>query len=172
MTVSAYDISIPLFTASLTGLSTVLEKGERFCIARGVDDIDILNARIYPDMFPFHVQVRIATRHPLRVCELLGKLDVPQLAESDVSISQLKAGVDQTIAFLKSTAPAQFAGSEDAEIKHTFRSGVEHRFSGLTYLTQWCLPNFYFHLTTAYNLLRGLGVHITKRDYMGGELPK
>ena len=172
MTISAYDISIPLFTASLTGLYTLLAKGERFFDARGIDHKDVLNARIYPDMFPFHVQVRISTRHPLRVCELLGKLEVPELAASNVSLPHLKESVNETIVFLKSLSPAQFAGSADAEIRHTFRSGFEQRFTGLTYLTQWCLPNFYFHLTTAYDLLRGLGVEVTKRDYMGGELPK
>jgi hypothetical protein len=172
VTVTAYDISIPLFTASLTGLSTILDKGERFFGERGIEDANILNARIYPDMFPFHVQVRISTRHPLRVCELLGKLDVPGLAASDVSLPELKASVEETIAFLKSISPEQFAGAEDAEVRHTFRSGFEQRFTGLTYLTQWCLPNFYFHLTTAYDILRGLGVDVTKRDYMGGDLPR
>src|SRR5215468_7030079 len=147
MTVSMYKISVPIFVQFLTSLSAVLDKAAAFAEARKVDPSVLLNTRLAPDMFPLVRQVRAAN--------------------DEATIPALKERIAKAIDFLKGLTPAQVDGSEGKEIKITFPSGQTREFTGQSLLLSNALPNFYFHATTAYDILRQCGVEIGKRDFMG-----
>jgi hypothetical protein len=117
-------------------------------------------------MYPFVRQVQEATRHAARVSALLAGVQVPDMANTETSIPELKARIAKTVDFLKSLKADQFAGSDDKEIKLTFSSG-DRTYTGQSLLLSHSLPNFYFHATTAYDILRHCGVEVGKRDFMG-----
>jgi len=172
MAISIYDISVPVFLQALKGLDMVLEKAEAFADARGLEHAAILRASLYPDMFDFARQVQIATNHPLRVCQLLGAAATPDLGADEADLPALRARIAKTAEFLRALPREQIEGTEDKMVIHRFVSGREVEYTGLGYLIYWALPNFYFHVSTAYGVLRELGVAINKRDYMGGDTPK
>jgi hypothetical protein len=167
MTISMYQASVPIFVQFLTSLSAVLDKAAAHAEAKKIDPAVLLNTRLYPDMFPLVRQVRAATDHAANAGARLAGLDVPKLANDEAGIPELKARIARTIDFLKSLEPAQIDGSEDKEIKITFPSGATREFTGLSFLLNQTLPNFYFHATTAYDILRQCGVELGKRDFMG-----
>jgi uncharacterized protein len=167
MTVSMYKISAPIFVQFLTSLSTVLDKAAAFAESKKVDPAVLLSTRLAPDMFPLGRQVRAATDHAVSACGRLAGVELPTFANSDATIPELKERIAKTIEFIKGLKPAQIDGQEDKEIKITFPSGATREFTGQSLLLNNALPNFYFHCTTAYDILRHCGVELGKRDFMG-----
>jgi uncharacterized protein len=167
MTVSMYKISVPIFVQFLTSLSAMLDKAGAYCEAKKIEPSALLNARLFPDMFPFARQVRAATDHAVNATARLAGVEPPTLANTEASFAELKQRVDKAIAFVKEFKAAQIDGSEDKAIKITFPSGATRDFTGQSLLLNNSLPNFYFHCTTAYDILRHSGVELGKRDFMG-----
>ena len=167
MTISLYKISVPIFVQFLTSLSAVLDKAAAFAEAKKVDPSVLLNTRLAPDMFPLVRQVRAATDHAINACGRLAGAELPTFSNTEATIPELKERIAKTIDFLKSLKPAQIDGTEGKEIKITFPSGATREFTGQSLLLNNSLPNFYFHCTTAYDILRQCGVELGKRDFMG-----
>ena len=166
-TISMYKISAPIFVQFLTSLSAVLDKAAAFAEAKKIEPSVLLNTRLAPDMFPLGRQVRAATDHAINACGRLAGAEPPALPNSDATIPELKERIAKTIEFIKGLKPAQIDGSEDKEIKITFPSGAVREFTGQSLLLGNSLPNFYFHCTTAYDILRHCGIELGKRDFMG-----
>jgi uncharacterized protein len=167
MTVSMYKISVPIFVQFLTSLSTVLDKAAAYCEAKKIEPSALLNARLFPDMFPLARQVRAATDHAVNATARLAGVEPPASGNTEASFPELKQRVEKAIAFIKDFKAAQIDGSEDKAIKITFPSGATRDFTGQSLLLNNSLPNFYFHCTTAYDILRHCGVELGKRDFMG-----
>ena len=165
--ISMYKISAPIFVQFLTSLSAVLDKAAAFAEAKKIEPSVLLNTRLAPDMFPLGRQVRAATDHAVNACGRLAGVELPTLPSSDASIPELKERIAKSIEFIKGLKPAQIDGSEDKEIKITFPSGAVREFTGQSLLLINSLPNFYFHCTTAYDILRHCGIELGKRDFMG-----
>lgn len=166
MTISLYKVSAPIFVQFLTSLSAVLDKAAAFAEAKKIDPSVLLTTRLSPDMFPLGRQVRAATDHALNACGRLAGVELPTLPTNDTSIPELKERIAKTIEFIKGLKPSQIDGNEDKEIKIVFPSGTRE-FTGQSLLLNNSLPNFYFHCTTAYDILRHSGVELGKRDFMG-----
>jgi hypothetical protein len=167
MTISMYKASVPVFVQFLTSLSAVLDKAAAYAEAKKVEPAVLLNTRLAPDMFPLVRQVRAATDHAISACGRLAGADMPSFSDTEATIPELKDRIAKTIDFLKSLKPAQIDGSEDKEIKIKFPSGATREFTGQSLLLTGSLPNFYFHCTTAYDILRHCGIELGKRDFMG-----
>ena len=167
MTISLYKSSVPVFIQFLTALSAVLDKAAAFAEAKKVDPGVLLNTRLSPDMFPLVRQVRAATDHAINACGRLAGADLPSFPNTEATIPELKDRIAKTIEFLKGLTPAQIDGTEDKQIKIVFPSGATREFTGQSLLLNNSLPNFYFHCTTAYDILRVCGVELGKRDFMG-----
>ena len=167
MTISMYKASVPVFVQFLTSLSAVLDKAAAYAEAKKVEPAVLLNTRLAPDMFPLVRQVRAATDHAINACGRLAGADMPSFANAETTIPELKDRIAKTIDFLKGLKPAQIDGSEDKAIKITFPSGATREFTGKSLLLTNSLPNFYFHCTTAYDILRHCGIELGKRDFMG-----
>ncbi len=165
MAISMYHASVPVFLQLLGGLKGVIEKGEAHATERKIDAAVLLNWRLTPDMFTLARQVRQASEHAFGAGRAAG-VDVPKLPDIDNSFAEMKSRVDKTIEFLKTLKPAQLDGKEDTTITVTV-GGQPREFKAQNYLYHFAVPNFFFHLTTAYNILRGVGVNIGKRDFMG-----
>jgi hypothetical protein len=162
-----YKISVPIFVQFLTSLSTVLDKAAAYCEAKKIEPSALLNARLFPDMFPLARQVRAATDHAVNATARLAGVDPPASGNTEASFAELKQRVDKAIAFIRDFKAAQIDGSEEKAIKITFPSGATRDFTGQSLLLNNSLPNFYFHCTTAYDILRHCGVELGKRDFMG-----
>ena len=167
MTISMYQASVPIFVQFLTGLSAVLDKAAAFAEAKKVEPSVLLSTRLSPDMFPLVRQVRAATDHAISACGRLAGAELPTFSNSEATIPELKDRIAKTVDFLKSLKPGQIDGSEGKEIKITFPSGQTREFTGQSLLLNNALPNFYFHTTTAYDILRHCGIELGKRDFMG-----
>jgi hypothetical protein len=162
-----YKTSVPIFVQFLTSLSAVLDKAAAYAEAKKVEPAVLLNTRLAPDMFPLVRQVRAATDHAISACGRLAGADMPSFSDTEATIPELKDRIAKTIDFLKSLKPAQIDGSEDKEIKIKFPSGATREFTGQSLLLTGSLPNFYFHCTTAYDILRHCGIELGKRDFIG-----
>ena len=165
MSISMYHASVPVFLQLLGGLKGVIEKAEAHATAKKWEANTLLNWRLYPDMFTFARQVRQASEHAFGAGRAAG-IEVPNLPAIDNSFEEMKARIDKTIDFLKTLSPGQLDGKEDAQVTIT-AGGQPRTFRAQAYLYHFAMPNFYFHTTTAYNVLRSLGVEIGKRDFMG-----
>jgi len=166
MALSMYQASVPVFIHYLTAFAKILDKAAAHAAARKIDPAVLAGMRLAPDMFPFAQQVRSATDHALRVGGGLSGLEAPKLADGDATFDQLKERIAKTVAFLKGLKPAQIDGTEEKEVTLTL-GGKPRPFKGQALLVDFALPNFYFHVTTAYAILRHAGVEIGGRDYMG-----
>jgi hypothetical protein len=167
MTISMYKASVPVFVQFLTSLSAVLDKAAAFAEAKKVDPSVLLNTRLAPDMFPLVRQVRAATDHAVNGAGRLAGAALPSFSNNEATIPELKERVAKTIDFLKSLKPGQIDGTEGKEIKFTTPAGAVREFTGQSLLLNNSLPHFYFHCTTAYDILRHCGVELGKRDFMG-----
>jgi hypothetical protein len=167
MTISMYKASVPIFVQFLTSLSAVLDKAAAYAEAKKIDPSVLLDTRLAPDMFPLVRQVRAATDHAVNACGRLAGAELPTFPNTEATIPELKDRIAKTIDFLERLGPDQIDGSEDAEIKITFPSGATREFTGQSLLLNNSLPNFYFHCTTAYGILRHCGLELGKRDFMG-----
>ena len=166
MTIAAYDVTVPVFTRMLTNLLAIMDKAEANAAERKFDTSVLSNARLAPDMIPFRGQVMIATDHVKGCVSRLAGRDIPSWPDTEVSFDELRARIRKALDLLASVQPADLEGSETREVTLKI-GGNDVRLSGLDYLTQRALPNFYFHVTTAYDILRANGAPIGKSDYIG-----
>ena len=167
MTVSMFTASVPVYTQFLTSLSAILKKAAAFAEAKKIDPSVLINARLSPDMFALARQVQIATDHAKGSLARLAGLEIPSYADTETTFEELEARIQKTLAYVKTFKPEQIDGTEGKEIVLTFGT-QKFPFNGQTYLIQFALPNFYFHATMAYAILRENGVEVGKRDFMGG----
>ena len=166
MAVSMHQISVPLFTKMLGNLSAILDKAAAFAEAKKVDPAVLLSYRLAPDMLNLTRQVQIASDHARRCSCRLAGVEPPAYEDTETSIAELKARIDKTITFINTLKAAQFEGAESREITLKV-AGNNKTLSGQTYFLHNALPNFFFHTTTAYAILRHCGVEIGKMDYIG-----
>jgi hypothetical protein len=166
MSVSMSALSVPAFVQGLEALAITLEKAEAYAAAKTIDEAALLQSRLFPDMFPMVRQVQIATDTAKGAVARLGGQAVPSFPDDETSFAALRARVDRTIDFVKSVPAAAIDGSEAKEVSVKGRSSTM-TFKGQDYLLSFALPNFYFHLATAYGLLRQAGLDIGKRDFLG-----
>ena len=166
MTLSMYQASVPVFIQGLTGLGGVINKAAAHAAERKIDPAALLQARLYPDMFPFARQVQIATDFAKGGAARLAGVEFPAYEDSETSFEELKARVDKTNAFLRTLDAAQIDGSEERDIS-LVRRGETSIVKGQAYLLEQAMPNFYFHITTAYAIQRHNGVEVGKRLFLG-----
>ena len=166
MTISMYQVSVPVFLRNLNALAGVLDKAAAWAEARKFDQAVLLGTRLYPDMFPLNVQVGQVCTHAARGVAMLSGLAQPEFGAPETTIAALKERVTKTIDFVKSAKEAQIDGTEDKDVVLKFGTR-EMPFKGQAFLVGFTLPNFFFHYTTAYNILRSLGLEVGKRDFMG-----
>jgi hypothetical protein len=166
MTISMYAASVPVFRQILNSLSDILSKAEAHCTDRKIEPAALLQARLFPDMFALTRQVQIAADFAKGACARLAGAEVPKYADTEASFADLRARLAKTIDFIESLPKQQIDGSENREIQ-TSAGPNSKTFAGQAYLTHYALPQFMFHATTAYNILRHNGVEIGKRDFMG-----
>ncbi|MGH7047873.1 MAG: DUF1993 domain-containing protein [Stellaceae bacterium] len=165
MAISMYHASVPTFLQLLGGLKGVLDKAQKHAAEKKWDEATVLNLRLYPDMFTLARQVRQASEHAFGAGRVAG-VEVPQLPAIDNSWAEMQSRIDKTVDFLKTLRPNQLDGKEDSQVAIT-QGGQQRQFRAQAYLYHLAMPNFYFHVTTAYNILRSLGIDIGKRDFMG-----
>ena len=161
-----YSLTAPVFVRMLGNLSGLLDKGAAYAAARKIDPAVLVNARLFPDMFPLANQVRIAADFAKGAVARLTGSEPPRFADDETTFEELKARVARTIEYVQQFRPEQFEGAETRIVTMKMR-GEDKRFDGTTYLATIVLPNFYFHLTTAYDILRHNGVDVGKRDFLG-----
>ena len=167
MTISMYNASVPVFKQMLGGLDGVLAKAESHADEKKLDSSVLAQSRLFPDMFPLSRQVQIACDFAKGVSARLAGVDVPVYADKEQTLTELRTLVANTIAFIGSIDAAKFEGSAQREIVTRPGTPREKKFVGLAYLLTYGLPQFFFHVTTAYALLRHNGVVVGKPDYMG-----
>ena len=167
MPLSMYQASIPVFIRMLNNLSAILDKAAAHAEAKKIDPAVLIRDRLAPDMLPFSFQVQTATDAAKGCAARLAGIEAPSFADTESTFPELKERVAKTIAFLQSVSAAQIDGSEERNITMKLRAG-EMQFQGQGYLLHFALPNFYFHLTTAYAILRHNGVELGKGDFIGG----
>lgn len=163
MSFGLYDASAPVFVRALTALSALMDKA----LTQGFDEAKLLETRLAPDMRPFTAQIQMASDSAKGAVARLTGTDNPSMADTETSFAELKARIDATLAFIRSVDRSAFDGGEDRDVVLKFPGG-EMPFKGGDYLTAFALPNFFFHVTTAYALLRAAGVEIGKKDFLGG----
>ena len=161
-----YQASAPRFAAMLRNLSTLLDKAEAHCAGRKIDPAALTAFRLYPDMFPLTRQVQIACDTAKGAVARLAGAEIPKHEDTEQTFADLKARIAKTVDFIESIKAERIDGTEDKEIVLQMRSG-ERRFKGMPYLLGFAYPNFYFHITTAYNILRHNGVELGKLDFLG-----
>ncbi|MDI1364018.1 MAG: DUF1993 family protein [bacterium] len=166
MSISIHQASVPVFVHGLKGLKGVLTKAAAQVEARKWDPDALLKARLFPDMFPLIRQVQIATDFAKGCAARLAGEEVPAWDDTETSFEQLIARIDRAIAYVEGLDAAAFAGAEDRDIT-LVRRGETSVVKGLAYLQTQAQPNFFFHLTTAYAILRANGVEVGKRDFLG-----
>lgn len=166
MQISMYQASVPPIIHSLNNLIAILKKGAAHAEAKNIDPAVFISSRLYPDMFPLSRQVQIASDIARRGAARLAGLEPPQFEDSETTFPQLIERLEQNIAYLQTLTPEQIDGSEGKAI--SLPVGKETiEFEGLQFLLYFVLPNFYFHVTTAYDILRHCGVELGKRDFLG-----
>ncbi len=166
MPLSMYQASVPPFLQMLTSLTAVLDKAEAHAAERKIDPAVLLAYRLAPDMFPLIRQIRVAADFPKNCCARLAGVEVPSYADNETTFAELKARIARTVQFVQGFRPEAIDGSEEREIVLTV-GGQPMTFKGQQYLVNFVLPNFYFHVTAAYAILRHCGVPLGKRDFLG-----
>jgi len=163
---SLSNASVPVFETALNALSAILDKAEAYAKAKSIDPAVLLNARLFPDMFALTRQVQSACDQAKNGSARLAGIDPPRFEDSETTIAELKARIGKTIAFVKTLDGRKIDESADHEITFPLGPNKGHM-KGADYLNHFAMPNFYFHLTTAYDILRHCGVEIGKRDFIG-----
>src|SRR5947208_1405301 len=169
MSLSMYEASIPVFRRVLTNLSTILDKAEAHATARKIEPAALLQARLYPDMFPLIRQVQVTCDSAKSGAGNLAGIEIPRIEDVETSFGELKERIARTIKYIDTARPEQIDGKEDADIVLKL-GGHELAFKGKVYLSGFVLPNLYFHAATAYGILRHSGVELGKRDFLGDVL--
>jgi uncharacterized protein len=166
MSITMYQASIPPLTRVLNNLAAILEKGAAHAEAKKIDPAVLINSRLYPDMFPLAKQVQIATDVARRGAARLAGLEAPKMEDNETTFAELIERLEKTTAYFATLTPAQIDGSEQKSISLPMGDQTM-TLEGLPYLVSFILPNVYFHVTTAYNILRHNGVELGKLDYLG-----
>ncbi len=166
MTISMYQASVPRFVNILGNLSNILDKAQAHAEAKKLSDTSLTAFRLFPDMLPMTTQVQIACDTAKGVVARLAGVDIPVFEDNEKTLTELKARVAKTIAFIQTITPEQIDGTEDKAIV-TKRGDKETHYKGMQFLLGHAIPNFYFHVTAAYSILRHNGVEIGKRDFLG-----
>ena len=166
MTISMYQASVPRFANVLGNLSNLLDKAQAHVDAKKLDATTLTNFRLFPDMLSLTRQVQIACDTAKGLVARLAGVDIPAYEDNEVTFADLKARIAKTIAFMQSIPAEKIDGTEDKDIV-TKRGDKETHYKGMQFLLGHAVPNVYFHVTTAYNILRHNGVEIGKRDYLG-----
>jgi len=166
MPVSLYDVSIPVLTLNLNNLSAILDKAALYEAAKKLDPKVVPQTRLIADMLPLSAQIQIACDTAKGAAARLAGVDAPKHEDTESTLAELKARVAKTLDFVKTIKPEQLQGAETREIVLQFPQ-TTLKFNGINYLTNFVLPNFFFHMTMAYALLRKNGVDLGKRDFLG-----
>lgn len=166
MAISMYQSSVPVFTRMLTNLSAILGKAGEHAAARKIDPAVLLGARLFPDMFSLTRQVQVACDFAKGAAARLAGVEPPKFPDEEKSFDDLKARITKTIDYIKEFKANQIDGSEGRAISLPI-GGQTYNFKGQGYLVNMVLPNFYFHLATAYDILRHNGIELGKRDFIG-----
>jgi hypothetical protein len=161
-----YQASVPRFVNILGNLSKILDKAMANAEARKLDPATLPNYRLFPDMLPMTTQVQIACDAAKGVVARLAGVPIPAFEDNEKTLEELKARIEKTIAFINTITPQQIDGTEDKDIVIK-RGEKETHYKGMQFLLGHAVPNFYFHVTTTYNILRHNGIEIGKRDYLG-----
>ncbi len=162
-----YQTSIPVFKQLLNSLSAILTKAEAYATEKKFEPAVLLNSRLYPDMFPLIRQVQVAADFAKSVSARLAGVEVPTYEDNEQTFADLQARISKTLSFIGSLTPAQFEGSETREIVLRPGTPKEKKLIGHNYLIHYGLPQFFFHVTTAYAILRHNGLEVGKGDFMG-----
>lgn len=166
MTLSMYQASVPRFINALNNLSAILDKAQAHVDAKKLDEATLTSFRLFPDMLPMARQILIATDTAKGLAARLAGVEIPVYDDTEKTLGELKARIAKTVAYLQTFRPEQIDGTENKEIIIK-RGDKETRYNGMQFLLGHAVPNVYFHITTAYNILRHNGVDIGKRDYLG-----
>ena len=167
MTSPMYTHSVPVFTQMLTALRAILAQADAHATARSIEPDALLQARLFPDMFPLLRQVQVACDFAKSVSARLAGVEVPKMEDTEQTFADLQARIAAVLAFLGSLDAEQFAEAAQREIVTQAGTPKEKRFTGQSYLFNYGLPHFFFHTTTAYAILRHSGVEVGKKDYIG-----
>ncbi len=167
MTISMHQSSVGTFTHFLGSLSDLLDHAAAHADARKIDPSILLSARLYPNMYDLTRQVGEANRHATLACALLAGIDPPAFPYTKPDIPELKARISTARDFVGSMRPAQIDGTAEKEVVFTFRNGSTRKFTGRSLLLTFSVPQFFFHVTTAYDILRHCGVDLAKKDFLG-----
>jgi uncharacterized protein len=165
MSLSMHSASVPVFVRNLNNLLAWLDKAQAHAEAKKFDTVVYLGLRLAPDMLPFSKQIQIASDAAKGCVARLAGVEIPKWDDTEVTLDDLRARIRKTIDYVQSVPATQIDGSEAREITITLRSG-DVKFDGQRFLEHWALPNFYFHIMTAYTLLRHAGVELGKQDYL------
>jgi len=166
MTFSIYDASIPAYKQGLTTMSHLLDKLEEHAKAKNIPAENFLNAKLAIDMFDFKRQIQIACDFAKAGCSRLSGQEPPSHPDTETTVAELQARIKKVQALLETIKPEQLKGAEERVIKFA-TPHMSFEFTGTRFVTHWSLPNYYFHITTAYNILRHNGVEIGKKDFLG-----
>lgn len=166
MTISMYQASVPVITRALTNLRTILAKAAAHAEARKIDPAIFIAGRLSPDMLPLAKQIQIASDNAKGIAARLAGVEIPSYADTETTFAELHARIDKTLDFIGGFKAAQIDGSENRSIEMKLGPNAV-TFTGQSYLLGFALPNFFFHVVTAYAILRHLGVELSKRDYIG-----
>ena len=166
MATSLYDFSIPALTRGLTNMSAILDKAAAYATAKKIDATALAQARLFPDMHPLSRQVQIACDTAKGAAGRLAGVEVPKHEDTETTLPELKARIAKTLDYLKTITPAKFSSDDSRPIEIKFPSG-SWKFTAIGYVTDFVLPNFYFHASMVYALLRKGGVEIGKGDFLG-----
>ena len=165
MALTMHQVSVPVFQRILGALSNCLDKAEAHVEARKIDPVALTLFRFYPDMFPFHRQIQLATDHAKGAPARLAGIEVPKFEDTETTFPDLRARIAKTLDFIAAIDPKKMDGAEDREIALR-AAGKDRVFTGYSYLFGHAFPNFFFHATTAYDMLRHNGVELGKRDFL------
>lgn len=167
MPLSMYQASAPIFFRQLAALMKIIEKAEAFAKAGNIDESEFVDARLAPDMLNFAKQIQIATDGAKAGIARLAGVEIPAYADTETTFVELKERIAKTVAFIETVPVASVDGTEDKAIEFKI-SDREFKFTGQPFLLHFVLPNFFFHVTTAYGILRHKGVEIGKIDFLDG----
>ena len=166
MQISMYQSSAPRFVHTLNNLSAMLDKAQAHADAKKIDPAVLTSFRLFPNMFPMSRQVQVACDVSKGAVARLASVEVPKHEDTEQTFAELKARIAKTVAFINTIKPAQIDGTEDKDI--ALKLGKQEvKFKGMQYLLNFAYPNFYFHATTVYNILRHNGVELGKKDFVG-----
>ena len=167
MTISVYEVSVSVFVPYLGNLSGLLDRASAYAKTRNIDPAVLLGMRLYPNMYSLRQQVGEANRHAIACCALLAGHEPPRFGDTETDIDELKLRIATAIDFVQSLPRAAIDAAGDKEVVFTFKSGAQRTFTGRSLLLSFSVPQFFFHVTTAYDILRHAGVDLVKKDFLG-----